>query len=232
MSKNFNIEELKKTNPFKVPDGYFDTLASRVMAQIPEESSAATDEGKKKAKVVGMIPRKKNNGWVKWAVGIAACVCGLALFLTNNPEDESSKQLAMTTIPITSADDEVDGSATAQENIQTPATKQYANDAFALSSRHKRSTYTEEPRQKYTAYVPTEHKYVASTATSDLKKNDVASKPVTSRNSDVASTNIASNTITISASDLDQVNNEYDLLDYTQMGGSDIYDYLAGNEYY
>ena len=233
MRKNFNIEELKKTNPFKTPDGYFDTLASRVMSQIPEEihESASTSDSKKKAKVVGMIPRKRNNGWVKWAAGIAACVCGLALFLTNKPDEDATKQVAMSKIPITTVSDDADASSTVQEKVQVPTAKQYANNSIDLSSRHKRSTYVAEPRQKYTAYVPTERKVVASATATDFKKSDVPSKPVVPRNNEVTS-NIASNTITISASDIDKVNNEYDLLDYTQMGGSDIYDYLAGSEYY
>ena len=42
-------ERVGKENPFRVPDGYFDTLASQVMARIDAEA-----QPQKKAKVISM----------------------------------------------------------------------------------------------------------------------------------------------------------------------------------
>lgn len=38
MKQNWKLENMSKTNPFRVPDGYFETLTSRVMARLPQES--------------------------------------------------------------------------------------------------------------------------------------------------------------------------------------------------
>ena len=38
--------------------------------------------------------------------------------------------------------------------------------------------------------------------------------------------------VNIAVNDMDKYAQEYDILDYTQMSGSEIYDYLAGNDYY
>lgn len=60
-------EQLKtcygKNNPFKTPEGYFESLTDRIMAQIPENE-------------VAMIPVRKKNIWMY----IAACICGLIVF--------------------------------------------------------------------------------------------------------------------------------------------------------
>lgn len=39
-------EEIKKSNPFKVPDGYFESLTERTMSAIKSEQEKETHEGK------------------------------------------------------------------------------------------------------------------------------------------------------------------------------------------
>ena len=39
-------EEIKKSNPFKVPDGYFESLTERTMSAIKSEQEKKTHEGK------------------------------------------------------------------------------------------------------------------------------------------------------------------------------------------
>ena len=86
MNKHFSIEQLDKKPPFKVPEGYFESLTSRVMAQIPDVSADAGKAEKTvmkpKTKVVGLMPHKTKRPWVKWAVAAAACLCGVGFFLS------------------------------------------------------------------------------------------------------------------------------------------------------
>lgn len=64
------IEKVGKENPFRVPEGYFDTLASQIMAKVEAEGVEARDikTGKEKhAKVV----------WLRPVLYAAASVCAL-----------------------------------------------------------------------------------------------------------------------------------------------------------
>ena len=66
------IENMSKQNPFRVPEGYFDTLASQIMAKVDEQASGvvvplAEDKKKKRAKVV----------WLRPVLYAAASVCAL-----------------------------------------------------------------------------------------------------------------------------------------------------------
>ena len=98
MNKHFSIEQLDKKPPFKVPEGYFESLTSRVMAQIPDVSADAGKAEKTvmkpKTKVVGLMPHKTKRPWVKWAVAAAACLCGVGFFLSQQSSDEGKDQLA------------------------------------------------------------------------------------------------------------------------------------------
>ena len=65
------IEKVGKQNHFKVPEGYFDTLASQIMAKIDEEGAAPEIPVKvKKAKTVWLRPL------------LYAAACGCALFVS------------------------------------------------------------------------------------------------------------------------------------------------------
>ena len=59
MEEKYLIEKVGKENPFKVPEGYFDTLSSQIMAKVEAEGVAPRDikAGKeKRAKVVWLRP--------------------------------------------------------------------------------------------------------------------------------------------------------------------------------
>ncbi len=66
-----------KGRPFRVPDGYFDGLTTKIMSKIPENE-------------VRMIPARKQSKTrlVHLAVGIAASVCvaifGVSVYMSNN----------------------------------------------------------------------------------------------------------------------------------------------------
>lgn len=61
--KNFDINEIKNTEVFKVPDNYFDTLTERVMSKIPADES----------KIISINQGKKSGAWMKWS-SVAACI--------------------------------------------------------------------------------------------------------------------------------------------------------------
>ena len=68
--EKFLIEEVGRENPFRVPEGYFDTLASQIMAKVEAEGVEARDlkAGKeKRAKTV----------WLRPVLYAAASVCAL-----------------------------------------------------------------------------------------------------------------------------------------------------------
>ena len=70
MEEKYLIEKVGKENPFKVPEGYFDTLSSQIMAKVEAEGVAPRDikTGKeKRAKVV----------WLRPVLYVAASVCAL-----------------------------------------------------------------------------------------------------------------------------------------------------------
>jgi len=70
MEEKYLIEKVGKENPFKVPEGYFDTLSSQIMAKVEAEGVAPRDikAGKEKhAKVV----------WLRPVLYAAASVCAL-----------------------------------------------------------------------------------------------------------------------------------------------------------
>ncbi|MDR0683186.1 MAG: hypothetical protein LBG15_15290 [Dysgonamonadaceae bacterium] len=69
MSKKINQwDELKTKNPFKVPDGYFESLTAQIMSQLPEK----TDE---EITVVNLWDR------IKPCLYMAAMFIGIALMI-------------------------------------------------------------------------------------------------------------------------------------------------------
>ena len=85
MSTYNNEEQLLvrfgKENPFRVPEGYFDTLPSRVMSQIARK-------------------KKRREPW-RWAVAavFACCVAGGGLALFKNELGLSSQSQAVASLP-------------------------------------------------------------------------------------------------------------------------------------
>ncbi|MBQ3628225.1 MAG: hypothetical protein II947_04235 [Bacteroidaceae bacterium] len=95
--KQFDINNQSKRNPFTVPDGYFENLTARVMANIPEVE-AEEKVGENNAKIVSMEPRKSSRTWMGWSIAAAACIAVAALFITipNKTNDVGVKQMAQT----------------------------------------------------------------------------------------------------------------------------------------
>lgn len=93
-------KKVQMNNPFKVPEGYFDTLSSRIMDNIPEE-----------AEIVVMKPRKARTfglGQLRWAAAIACIlIAGVSVTLyslrTNTNADEFGTDVASKYL--TSSDD-------------------------------------------------------------------------------------------------------------------------------
>ena len=250
MEKKIKIDELEKRTPFKVPDGYFEGLTSRVMASIPdtEENVAESKTSqKKKAKVVGLMPHKKKNGWIKWVVA-AACVCGAVFFIANQQkeEDPAAGQLASTkNTPSKTVDANDNSQATA--TAETPSQKVYANGAYDLAS-HTRRNATPAPANitptiatRTTTPTTISSVQLARTKTPTVNTTPVKQPTVEKKAQTVdasytvsaySSNDVAANNTPKAAANNDDFAMEYDMLDYTNMSSSEIYDYLAGNEYY
>lgn len=63
------METLSRSNPFTVPEGYFDTLTKRVMDNV---------DAQLQENVVPLKPTKHTH-WKVWTSGIAACIAGALL---------------------------------------------------------------------------------------------------------------------------------------------------------
>ncbi len=77
------LKQFGRENHFTVPDGYFDTLTSRIMSNIPDEET----------KIISITPKHKTN-WIKWTGLIAACMAGavIGIFTLEQTEKESNNQ--------------------------------------------------------------------------------------------------------------------------------------------
>ena len=79
------LKRSKENSPFVVPEGYFDSLTSRVMANIPENE----------AKVISIAPAKKTY-WKGWVSIAAACMTGAVIcvnVLNKDQQRNDSPQL-------------------------------------------------------------------------------------------------------------------------------------------
>ncbi|MBR4522041.1 MAG: hypothetical protein IKO58_02700 [Prevotella sp.] len=63
---NVNLDKFTDKGQYKVPEGYFDTLADRIMANIPETTKQ--EEKKKSAKIISLNTRVK--------IAVAAAIAG------------------------------------------------------------------------------------------------------------------------------------------------------------
>lgn len=63
---NVNLDKFTDKGQYKVPEGYFDTLADRIMANIPE--TPKQEEKKKSAKIISLNTRVK--------IAVAAAIAG------------------------------------------------------------------------------------------------------------------------------------------------------------
>ena len=81
MAKDTMIEkQFGKTNPFTVPEGYFEQLQKNVMDALPEQTP----------KAVAMKPQHR---FLRPAIGIAASICiavaGAAVWFANANDDQN-----------------------------------------------------------------------------------------------------------------------------------------------
>lgn len=85
------LKRCGKNNPYTVPEGYFDTLSVRVMANIPTEE----------VKIIRITPQHKPI-WIKWTGLVAACMAG-ALICINvyDYSNQSRKTQLMSNAPTT-----------------------------------------------------------------------------------------------------------------------------------
>lgn len=107
--KTFDINKQNKRNPFSVPEGYFEQLTERVMANIPE--TPKEEAGERSGKVV-VMPSRRPNRWIGWSVAAAACIAVAILF---------------TSIPQSTA---IDTKNTAKVSQQDQVDEQYEQDVI------------------------------------------------------------------------------------------------------
>ncbi|MDD4516691.1 hypothetical protein [Massilibacteroides sp.] len=68
--KRHELEDLKRQNPFRVPDGYMEGLTDRIMSQLPEETMTKEETSK-----VSFISRLR-----PW-IAVAAAIVGIGFFI-------------------------------------------------------------------------------------------------------------------------------------------------------
>ena len=70
MEEKYLIEKVGRENPFRVPEGYFDTLSSQIMAKVEAEGVAPRDIKTAKEKRAKTL-------WLRPVLYAAASVCAL-----------------------------------------------------------------------------------------------------------------------------------------------------------
>ena len=70
IEEKYLIEKVGKENPFRVPEGYFDTLSSQIMAKVEAEGVAPRDIKTAKEKRAKTL-------WLRPVLYAAASVCAL-----------------------------------------------------------------------------------------------------------------------------------------------------------
>lgn len=95
---NVNLDKFTDKGQYKVPEGYFDTLTDRIMANIPEAQKQ--EEKKKSAKIISLNTRVK--------IAVAAAIAGALISSVTIRLYQQDKKLAnveakteMTTTPET-----------------------------------------------------------------------------------------------------------------------------------
>lgn len=92
------IKTVGKRNPFRVPDGYFDDFASRLLSSLPNEERATEASNGETAKIVAM-PRRHG---LRTMICAAACLCavafGASVYLAKlSPDGDKAKSTAVPT---------------------------------------------------------------------------------------------------------------------------------------
>jgi len=103
--EKFLIERVGKQNPFKVPEGYFDTLTSQVMAKVDAEKGAEVVEIRK--------AKKAKSVWLRPLLYAAACGCVLFVSVASylSHEDQSIAAPAESAVAVQTMDYSFDEAA-------------------------------------------------------------------------------------------------------------------------
>lgn len=82
-----------KENPFRVPEGYFDGLTERVMANLPD-----VNEGQAKEAMVAEMPRHRvNKAWLCIAASLCVAIFGSTVYLGKLSSNDSNNTPQATT---------------------------------------------------------------------------------------------------------------------------------------
>lgn len=100
---------LSNANPFKTPEGYFDTLSERIMARIDEEETKTAEEKAETVQVAEVVSLKQKktsviNYAIRWAVAAAACLA--LVFVGTDYFGEENKSIAQNQTVAEEYDDE------------------------------------------------------------------------------------------------------------------------------
>lgn len=101
----FNLQNHAPQNPYRVPEGYFDSLTSRIMQNLPDvatESEVGRSAEEKHIRIDAFSSRL--NRWIGWSVAAAACIVGV-MFCTNSPLRDTPKTQVQTATTATSYDE-------------------------------------------------------------------------------------------------------------------------------
>ena len=91
--EQYLINKAGKENPFRVPEGYFDSLASQVMSRVDAEGNKPQD--------MPMIEKKTKTVWLRPVLYAAASVCALFISVTAyqhftaQPVENTTEQVAV-----------------------------------------------------------------------------------------------------------------------------------------
>jgi hypothetical protein len=91
--EQYLINKAGKENPFRVPEGYFDSLASQVMSRVDAEGNKPQD--------MPMIEKKAKTVWLRPVLYAAASVCALFISVTAyqhftaQPVENTTEQVAV-----------------------------------------------------------------------------------------------------------------------------------------
>ena len=91
--EQYLIEKVGKENPFRVPEGYFDSLASQVMSRVDAEGNKPQD--------MPMIEKMAKTVWLRPVLYAAASVCALFISVTAyqhftaQPVENTTEQVAV-----------------------------------------------------------------------------------------------------------------------------------------
>ena len=96
-------------NPFKTPEGYFDTLSERIMARIDEEETKTAEKKAETVQVAEVVSLKQKktsviNYAIRWAVAAAACLA--LVFVGADYFREENKSIAQNQTVAEEYDDE------------------------------------------------------------------------------------------------------------------------------